>query len=119
MPDEPDLFDFDAAKRGRADGMARADEAADEDWKAAAEVAVITAAKALPLLTSDDVMRCIDPTVSTHELRAMGPVMMRAAKAGWIEKANLPGRLSQRPSLHASPRTVWKSLLFTGDGVAA
>lgn len=96
----------------KQEGMARVDDHAAEEWKREAIMAVYRTAIALPELTSDDVMRCINPDVRTHELRAMGPVMMRAAKFHWIVKADQPARNSERPSLHASPRTVWRSLLF-------
>lgn len=48
---------------------------------------------------------------ATHELRAMGPVMTRAAKEGLCEKANVMPWPSRRVSLHASPITVWNSLI--------
>ncbi|MBO4228157.1 hypothetical protein [Bradyrhizobium neotropicale] len=47
----------------------------------------------------------------THEPRAMGPVMLRAAKLGWCRKANVASVPSRRRSLHASPRAVWESLI--------
>jgi len=50
----------------------------------------------------------------THEHRAMGPVMNIAAKEGLCKKANLPALPSRRRSLHASPRTVWDSLIYEG-----
>ena len=53
-----------------------------------------------------------DPKPTTHEPRAMGPVMNRAAKEGLCEKANVPGAPSRRRSLHARPRTVWKSKIY-------
>ena len=50
----------------------------------------------------------------THDLRALGPLMRRAAKLGWCELADLPPRNSTRRSLHASPREMWKSLIYEG-----
>ena len=49
---------------------------------------------------------------TTHEPRAMGPVFLRAAKLGYCEKAFVPAVPSRRRSLHASPRTVWTSLIY-------
>lgn len=111
-PEHPDLFDAMAAKE---EAMRRVDEHADDDWKAAAAMAALEAAQSLPELTSDDVIERIPDSFRTHELRALGPVMMRAAKWGWIVKADRAGRNSRRSSLHASPRTVWRSLLYTGE----
>lgn len=99
---------------GKDDGMQRVDGAADPAWKRAADVAVLGAALALPKLTSDDVHQRISPNVSTRDLRALGPVMVRAAKEGWIEKAYVPGRETTRPSSHRRPLQVWLSLVFKG-----
>jgi hypothetical protein len=96
----------------KQEGMQRVDDNADEDWKLEADRAVLAVAEENLYLTSDDVMERIDPSVQTGELRAMGPVMLRAAKAGLIVKSEKPGRNSNRPSLHSSPRTVWKSLVY-------
>jgi hypothetical protein len=52
-PRGPDLFD---AIAGMADGMARAEEHADEHWKLAAQMAVMEAAQTLEMLTTDDVV---------------------------------------------------------------
>ena len=69
--------------------------------------------------TADDVFdryeEMPDPKPTTHEPRAMGPVMNRAAKEGLCIKANVPGLPSRRRSLHASPRTVWKSQIFEAE----
>jgi hypothetical protein len=112
--DDPpdDLFGWREGKRRKEASMADVEAHADEDWKAAALLAAKHTAEDLPYLTSDDVWALIPKTVKTHEPRALGPIMRDAAKAGWIEKAELPGRNSNRPTLHSSPRTVWKSLLF-------
>jgi hypothetical protein len=103
------LFEAEAARDA---AMAQVLAAANLRWLIAAQQAVHRAALELRFLTSDDVMERIDPNARTHELRALGPVMTHAAKAGWIEKANLPGQSSRRRSLHASPRTVWRSLIY-------
>jgi len=50
----------------------------------------------------------------THEHRAMGPVMNKAAKEGMCEKAGVPGVPSRRRSRHAAPLTVWRSRIFEG-----
>lgn len=107
-----DLFDYAAGKAAKEEGMERVDAAADDDWKDAAERAVKDAARSLPEITSDDVMARIAPDVRTHELRALGPVMSRAAKAGWIRKADKAPRLCARPSRHRAPLTVWTSLIY-------
>jgi len=66
--------------------------------------------------TADDVYDVYyawpEPKPRTHEPRAMGPVFNKAAKLGYCEKANVPASPSRRRSLHASPRTVWNSLVY-------
>lgn len=111
LSDQMDLF---AARVVRNEAMARVEENANEAWKEAAKRALYRAACELPTLTSDDVMDRMDGVASTHELRAMGPIMLAGAKRGWIAKANCAAVPSRRASLHASPRTVWRSLLCTG-----
>lgn len=108
MIEQMDLF---AARAAKAEAMARVEEHADTSWKAAARQAVLNAARELPRFTSDDVMDRIGGEVSTHELRALGPVMLAAAKCGWIAKVDCAAVPSRRTSLHASPRTVWRSLI--------
>jgi len=50
----------------------------------------------------------------THEHRAMGPVMNKAARLGFCKPADVRSIPSRRASLHASPRTVWDSLIYEG-----
>ena len=104
---------------GKDDGMRRVDAHANEAWKMAADIATVTAALALPKLTADDVHKRINPNVYTHDLRALGPVMKRAARNGWIEKAPEPGRETMRPSSHRRPLQVWNSLIYKGEKHAA
>jgi hypothetical protein len=108
MDDEQgDLF---SAKAGKADGMRRVEENADDRWKNAALVAVYRAAYELDLLTSDDVWERLPAEVETHENRAMGPVMRNACRLQWITptEVHIKGR---RASRHRAPLQVWKSLL--------
>lgn len=113
MSDQMDLF---AARVVRNEAMARVEANADEIWKAAAKDALYRSACELPVLTSDDVMDRLDGTASTHELRAMGPIMLAGARNGWIAKADCAAVPSRRASLHASPRTVWRSLIVGRQG---
>jgi hypothetical protein len=104
---------------GKHEGMARAERAANPVWTRAAMEATLEAAKILPKLTTDDVLLMIDPSVSTHEMRALGPVMQNAAREGWIEKAQtLPVNCATRPSNHSRPLQVWRSLVYRGDANA-
>jgi len=93
-------------------GMATAELHASERWMASAMVAVLLCADTLPDFTSDDVWDVLrhwktDPLETERNPKALGAVMLKAAKRGWIVKTGTV-RNSTRKSLHASPRTVWR-----------
>ena len=95
--------------------MAQVEENADEEWRRCMLLAVKYAAERHRQFTSDDVFDAFHElgfTAETHEPRALGPVMIEAAKNGWCRKANCAPWPSRRMSLHASPRAVWDSLIY-------
>ena len=97
-------------------GMSQAAENADQAWADLMLELVRLTCLEQPRFTVDDPMDRYEmiegerPT--THEPRAMGPVMMRAAKLGYCRKADLAPIPSRRRSRHASPCAVWESLIF-------
>jgi len=97
-------------------GMKQAADNADQAWCDLMLELVRLTCLEQPRFTVDDPMDRYEMLEgykpATHELRAMGPVMMRAAKAGYCRKANVAPIPSRRRSLHASPRAVWESLIF-------
>lgn len=98
-----------AAKRT---AMKQVEENAKEGWSDHMLELVRLTALSLPIFTSDDVFdRPEADLISTHDRRAFGPVMTRAAKLGYCEKLNTI-QPSRRKSLHASPRAQWKSLIY-------
>lgn len=99
--------DPEGAKAAKEEGMARVDRNADEVWKFYAYSAVEQCAEHMDTFTSDDVTDHIPDYVVTHENRALGPVMLKAARDGLIVKTGTV-RNSTRRSLHSSPRTVWR-----------
>lgn len=82
--------------------------AADEEWKRRAFEAVEKTCRARPEFISDDVWR-IGGLPSTREDRALGPILVKARKAGLCEKT-----AESRPSIrsHRSGKPVWRSLVF-------
>lgn len=104
MSEQTDIF---TALDAKHEAMERVEEHADDEWKDAAYKAVLLAANVYENFTSDDVMELIPPEVETHEHRALGPVMLRAAKAGLIVKTGMV-RNSDRRSRHAAPLTIWR-----------
>lgn len=104
-----DVLEAEAAK---AQGMATAELHATERWMLSAMVTVLFCADTLPEFTSDDVWEVLrnakaDPLETERNPKALGAVMLKAAKRGWIEKTGMV-RNSKRKSLHASPRTIWR-----------
>jgi hypothetical protein len=108
------MTDDDEAEGAKAEAMARVERAADEAWKQAAYETVEKVARERPYLTADHVMENIPPDVHTHELRALGPVMLKAARNDVIEKAPVPAVNCTRANCHAAPLTVWHSLIWDG-----
>ena len=114
MTDQPQ-FDFEAARSAKQQAMAQVEENADEAWKRIMYGLVVMVARRRQRFTSDDVFEAYyatHQTAQTHEPRAFGPVMMRAAKNGVCRKADCASVNSRRASLHASPRAVWDSLIL-------
>lgn len=111
------------AKMGAA--IDRVEENADEAWMEAAMMAVkhvCTQRKRWQdqdglTFTTDDVWEAIDhlargfdpPLDPPHEPRAMGAVMLKASRAGLIQKTNLT-KDSVRPECNCRPVRVWRVL---------
>lgn len=84
-------------------GMARADEAADPDWKARVDAAIEQLASAGERFTAEDIRRIAgDPPDHPN---AMGAHFNAAARRGLIEKVAY--RKARRASLHSHPIAVW------------
>jgi hypothetical protein len=95
--------------------LAVVDEGADEKWKKAADYAVMQLALRKPEVTADDVWDVLDGlNVGTHENRAMGPVMRRAAKDGIIERTDRTVK-TRRPTRNNGDVRVWQSRIFWED----
>lgn len=97
------------ARAERDEAMAKVHSNADPIWLAAAWDAVCKCARLNKTFTVDEVWDYIPDTISTHDSRAMGPVIKRAQTEGVIEKTD-----AFLPSIrrHATPQRVWKSLVF-------
>jgi hypothetical protein len=89
----------------RDEGMARAERAAPEEWKDAAWHAIVALANAGADFTADDVWAKVG--FAPPEPRALGPLLVRAQKAGMIRNTG-NRRSSTRPEHHAFPCAVWE-----------
>jgi hypothetical protein len=74
-----------SAIAARDEAIERCDKHADTAWKEAAFQAVVAVSRQLASFTADDVWHHLGTTEGTHEPAAMGPVFLRAQKAGLIE----------------------------------
>ena len=124
-PRQPrDQFDlFPAPRRGvrrseaalaKKAGMEASERGANAAWVASMMECINKTCRCCRIFNSDYVMKLYTGKEKTRDLRALGPLMRRAAKLGWCELADLPPRNSTRRSLHASPREMWRSLIYEG-----
>lgn len=80
---------------------------ASSQWNEHALEAVKRAAHIHAVFTVEQVHPFI--TEPVHDSRALGPVMRRAAKLGFIERIPDAYRISKRPESHARPLALWRS----------
>jgi hypothetical protein len=110
--EQQDLFhigrDPEVVRKESQDAIQQVEDNAEDDWKDLALEAVHVTCMQRESFISDDVWVCGD-LPSTREDRALGPVLMKAAKLKWCEKTD-----RVRPSLrsHMSGKPVWKSLIW-------
>ena len=114
MSTQGDLLDLAHALDAQAEAIARVERNADPDWKARALDAIWGLAFLHPELTSDDVWRVLgEDDATTHEPRALGAMLKKAAGEGWITATD-SYRPSARAACHARPVRVWRSLIYRG-----
>ncbi len=86
MEDELDLDALAMLVMARI-GMAQAEAHADEEWKEACTIVIERLARTCQRFTTEDVRaELAGIPVSTHTLKAIGPLMKRAQRARLIEK---------------------------------
>ncbi len=85
----------------------RVEAAASARWKEEALEAIFVTCCGRQTFISDDIWEA-GSLPSTREDRALGPVMLRAARLGWCQKTQ-----TARPSVrsHLSGKPIWESLL--------
>lgn len=102
------------ALHAQAEAVARVERHADPDWKDRALDVIWGLAAHTPELTSDDIWRLLgDEDAATHEPRALGAMLKKAAGEGWIIPTDTY-RPSARAACHARPVRVWRSLIYRG-----
>lgn len=106
--DQPTLFD---AANDAAAGMAQVEAGADPSWMTAAWLALLDYLRTHPTFFTDDFWR-ESGLEMPRELRAIGPLVRRAANAGLITKTG-EYRPSVRSRMSANP--VWHSTIYRGE----
>jgi len=106
-PPAPTLFDDSPPKERATRSVERN---ASDEWHEHAIEAVRAAARRRLELTIDDVRPFI--TKPVNDTLAIGAVMLRAARAGIIERQIGQFRISGRPETHSRPLALWRSLIY-------
>lgn len=101
------LLDATLARAARDEAIQRVEDGASVDWLSRALEAVRRVAGQRETLTTDDVAGLVP---EPPEPKAWGPVMLAAARAGYIERTDRT-RESDRVSNHRRPMRVWHSLI--------
>lgn len=95
----------------KEEAISAVDENADPAWKEFALASIYAVAREQDILISEDIWRHMRTQVNppdTHEHRALGPIMRRAATQGWIGKVDAHRNAEQMA--HNRPMQQWKSL---------
>ena len=102
---------------GKRDGMRRAEEHADPHWKACMLQCAELVARAKPIFDSEDVKRLcqkLHPNATTHEMKAIGPLMRSLIKPGialpFVDNFNK----STWAACHRRPMQAWRSMIYDG-----
>jgi hypothetical protein len=101
----------------RDGALERVDGGAPPDWKHVADKTLARLVLNLDEVTADDLWAALqaEGVGMPHEPRALGPVFLRAAKAGLIVRTSMV-RESVRPATHRNPKRVWRSTRTGGLG---
>ena len=103
----PTLFDQPTPSEARHDAITRADDHANPEWREQAFTALTKVARMRLTFTADDVWdELAGADETTHNPSALGPVFLRASKAGLICKTG-ELRLSRQTQRHRD-LTVWR-----------
>jgi hypothetical protein len=104
---------------GKRDGMDRAERHADPHWwQCMLECGKIVAERK-PYFNTDDIVQLrqrLHPNATTHEHRAIGPLMAALARLGYCERTD-DWVESQQSSCHSRPMRVWFSMIYRGPAV--
>tara|TARA_R110000803_G_scaffold188813_1_gene251277 strand:- start:371 stop:703 length:333 start_codon:yes stop_codon:yes gene_type:complete len=105
---QDDLFDSLSGIALRDKAIRNVAKHTDEQWKEFAQSAVLILLKVCEFeeFTTDEVWELMPPGVETHDPRAMGAIMLEAAKSGLIVATD-KYQPSKRAVCHRRPLRVW------------
>lgn len=94
-----------------AEAIARSERGANEEWKAEVYELIKWLCTQTPEFTSQDVLdhAAYKVTADTHDYRAIGPLMSKARKEGYIV---FTGHYIQAEKRHDAPIRVWRSTVY-------
>lgn len=113
MSTQGDLLDLVAAIQARDEAVRRVGLHADPEWVEHTLHVIWCLAVAHDEITTDDIWGTIGEVAATHEPRALGAVMKKAAAKGWVSPTDRY-RPSARPACHARPVRIWQSHIRPG-----
>lgn len=102
------------AENRKREALQRVEEHADPDWKTFALETIRLVAETRYEFTTDEIQELLDiAPVQTHEPRALGAVMIQAARLGLIAQTDrfITSKSVRR---HRAPKRVWRSLILQG-----
>jgi hypothetical protein len=106
---------------GKRDGMRRAALAADPHWHHCMMLSAKEIAWRKPFFDTEDIVRwCREhhPNATTHEMRAIGPLMRNVVKQGFGEPID-EWNMSTLPQCHRRPMRAYRSLIYRGPNAPA
>jgi hypothetical protein len=104
---QPDDFGDEGAQ-ARDEAMERADRHANQEWRRVAALAIRRVAALGVPFTADEVWAVLERTgFSTHDRRALGPLMKAAVSDGLIQPTGA-FRPTRRPTNHCRPLRVYE-----------
>ena len=101
---------------GKRDGMDRAKRHSDPEWYRCMLICAQEVARNRPFFTTDEVVKLkvyLFPNATTHEQRAIGPLMKDVAKLGYCVRTGDWHESSQAQN-HRRPQRMWSSLIYRG-----
>ncbi len=106
------LGETSVVRAAKAEAMQRVDANADGNWRATTDSVIRMCAGRYPEFTTDNVHAALVLTgAKTHEMRALGPAMSRAARRGIIEATDRYEQ-SLRRECHGRPVRLWRSRIY-------